>query len=87
MLTKAQCQRLAGARHDGLARTIDPVHTLWDGDTIFALAKRRSGKATDMMMLGAVAPRVMVAAVLNAVRAARGVPPSPPGMSELVQAS
>ncbi|MCW8085598.1 P1 family peptidase [Sabulicella glaciei] len=87
VLTKAQCQRLAGAGHDGLARTIDPVHTLWDGDTIFALATGRGGKAGDMMLLGVVAPRVMAAAVLNAVRAAKGVPPSPPGISELIQAS
>ena len=32
-LTKAQCQKLAGIGHDGLARAIDPVHTMFDGDT------------------------------------------------------
>lgn len=37
-LTKAQCQKLAGIGHDGLARAIDPVHTMYDGDTVFALA-------------------------------------------------
>ncbi len=37
-LTKAQCQKLAGIGHDGLARAIDPVHTMFDGDTVFALA-------------------------------------------------
>jgi L-aminopeptidase/D-esterase-like protein len=37
-LTKAQCARLAGAAHDGLARAIRPAHTMFDGDTIFALA-------------------------------------------------
>jgi L-aminopeptidase/D-esterase-like protein len=35
-LTKAQCAKLAGIGHDGLARAIDPVHTLFDGDTVFA---------------------------------------------------
>lgn len=37
-LTKAQCQKLAGIGHDGLARAIDPVHTMFDGDTLFGLA-------------------------------------------------
>ncbi|MBD8868701.1 P1 family peptidase [Nocardioides donggukensis] len=37
-LTKAQCAKLAGIGHDGLARAIDPVHTMFDGDTLFALA-------------------------------------------------
>jgi putative pantetheine hydrolase len=37
-LTKAQCAKLAGIGHDGFARAIKPVHTLFDGDTLFALA-------------------------------------------------
>jgi putative pantetheine hydrolase len=37
-LTKAQCQKVAGMGHDGMARAINPVHTLFDGDTLFALA-------------------------------------------------
>ncbi|MFD0520360.1 P1 family peptidase [Paractinoplanes durhamensis] len=37
-LTKAQCQKLAGVAHDGLARAIRPAHSMLDGDTIFALA-------------------------------------------------
>lgn len=37
-LTKAQCRKLAGAGHDGLARAISPVHTMLDGDTLFAVA-------------------------------------------------
>jgi L-aminopeptidase/D-esterase-like protein len=78
-LTKAQCRRLAMAAHDGLARSIDPIHTSWDGDTIFALATGRAGVAGDMMALGAAVPHVVAAAVLRAVRAARTVPPSPPG--------
>jgi len=83
VLTKAQCRRLAMAAHDGLARSIDPIHTLWDGDTVFALATGKAGTAGDMMALGAAVPHVMAAAVLRAVRAARAVPPSPPGVSEL----
>lgn len=37
-LTKAQCQKLAGIGHDGLARAVNPVHTMFDGDTVFTLA-------------------------------------------------
>lgn len=37
-LTKAQCQKVSGIGHDGLARAIDPVHTMFDGDTVFTLA-------------------------------------------------
>jgi L-aminopeptidase/D-esterase-like protein len=37
-LTVEQANHLASVAHDGLARTIRPVHTMHDGDTIFALA-------------------------------------------------
>ena len=37
-LTKAQCQKVSGIGHDGLARAINPVHTMFDGDTAFTLA-------------------------------------------------
>lgn len=37
-LTKAQCRKVAGVGHDGMARAINPVHTMVDGDTIFTLA-------------------------------------------------
>jgi L-aminopeptidase/D-esterase-like protein len=40
-LSVEQCTHLAGVAHDGLARTIRPVHTLHDGDAIFALATGR----------------------------------------------
>jgi L-aminopeptidase/D-esterase-like protein len=37
-LTKAQCAKVAGVAHDGMARGIRPVHTMFDGDTVFTLA-------------------------------------------------
>ncbi|MDF2091734.1 P1 family peptidase [Knoellia sp. 3-2P3] len=37
-LTKAECQKVSGLGHDGLARAVNPVHTLLDGDTLFTLA-------------------------------------------------
>jgi putative pantetheine hydrolase len=38
MLTKAQCAKVASVGHDGLARAIRPLHTMFDGDTVFTLA-------------------------------------------------
>lgn len=78
-LDKAQCARLATASHDGLARSIDPVHTASDGDTMFALATGSGRGALPLTVLGALAAEVTQRAVLNAVRAATGLrePPLP----------
>ena len=37
-LSKAVVGMLAGVAHDGMARAIRPVHSMFDGDTIFGLA-------------------------------------------------
>jgi L-aminopeptidase/D-esterase-like protein len=37
-LEKAAAQRMSGNAHDGMARAIDPIHTLADGDTVFAVS-------------------------------------------------
>ena len=37
-LTKAQCAKVSGIAHSGMARAIRPVHTMFDGDTVFCLA-------------------------------------------------
>jgi L-aminopeptidase/D-esterase-like protein len=70
VLSKAQAQRLAQVSHDGLARAINPVHTMLDGDTLFALATGASGKSADMLLLATLAAEVTARAVVNAVRAA-----------------
>lgn len=75
-LTKAQATKVAQMAHDGLAMTIRPVHTMFDGDTIFALA---TGKATkgrkpdDASVIGAAAAQVVAQAVQRAVRMAKGL--------------
>jgi L-aminopeptidase/D-esterase-like protein len=46
-LTKAQCAKVSGIAHDGMARAIRPVHTMFDGDTVFTLATGDRG-APDM---------------------------------------
>jgi L-aminopeptidase/D-esterase-like protein len=73
VLTKAQAQRLATVGHDGLARTINPAHTMFDGDTLFALGTGASGIAAEMMLLATMAAEAVALATVRAVRAARGV--------------
>ncbi|MCX7224564.1 MAG: P1 family peptidase [Burkholderiales bacterium] len=71
ILTKAQAHRLAQVAHDGLARSINPVHTLSDGDALFTLGTGQAGKTAGMMVLGTLAAEVTARAVVRAVRAAR----------------
>jgi L-aminopeptidase/D-esterase-like protein len=76
-LTKPQANKLATMAHDGLAHCIRPVHTMTDGDTLFALATGGSGRPGDMTVLGALAAEVTARAVLNAVWAATALPGLP----------
>jgi L-aminopeptidase/D-esterase-like protein len=73
VLTKAQATRLAMVGHDGFARSINPAHTLFDGDTLFALGTGASGKPADMMLLQTMAAEAVARATVRAVQAARGV--------------
>ncbi|MBC7603075.1 MAG: P1 family peptidase, partial [Ramlibacter sp.] len=73
VITKAQASRLATMSHDGLARSINPVHTMSDGDTMFMLGTGKSGKTLGMMTLGTMAAEVTAIAVVRAILAARGV--------------
>ena len=81
VLTKAAAHKVAQMAHDGLARTIDPIHTMSDGDTIFALASGRSSIAGNPMLIGMAAAAVVAAAVLRAVTRATGL--KGPGLPEL----
>jgi L-aminopeptidase/D-esterase-like protein len=67
-LTKAQATKVAQMAHDGLARVIRPAHTMFDGDTIFALATGE--RKADVSMVGAFAAEVMAEAILRAVKMA-----------------
>lgn len=72
-LTKGQCAKLAGVSHDGIARAVDPAHTMLDGDTLFGLATCE-GQAPDLAGFHEVlthAPRVVSRAIVRAVLAAR----------------
>jgi L-aminopeptidase/D-esterase-like protein len=84
-LDKASAQRLAMMAQDGLARSIRPVHTPQDGDTVFAIATGTHDLPADPLSLGelgtlaadclarAVARGVYHAASLGAARGWRDV--------------
>jgi L-aminopeptidase/D-esterase-like protein len=70
-LDKAQAQRLAVAGHDGLARSIRPVHTPMDGDTLFGLATGTCDRTPDPMLLCAMGAEAVALATVRAVHSAR----------------
>ncbi len=71
-LSKAQCTRLAGSGHDGMARALDPIHSMFDGDTLFALATEdreppgHEGFHTLLTAAAHVVTRAIVRGVLSA---------------------
>ena len=80
-LTKDQTNVVAGMAHDGFARAIRPAHTLYDGDTLFALATGALplDGPIDVNVVGAWAAEVVARAIVRAIRqasSAGGLPAS-----------
>jgi L-aminopeptidase/D-esterase-like protein len=67
-LAKAELHRVAVQAHDGMARAIYPVHTSFDGDTVFALSVPRVPAAMDLVAF--LAEEALAAAIRAGVRAA-----------------
>jgi len=65
-LTKVQAGRLALMADDGLARAINPSHTLGDGDTVFGLATGLWNGTADLTTIGALAADVVAEAIVRA---------------------
>jgi L-aminopeptidase/D-esterase-like protein len=76
-LTKSEASKVAQMAHDGLARTINPIHTAADGDTIFAAATGSASERADVTTIGAVGAEVMARAVNRAVLMAWSIPGLP----------
>jgi L-aminopeptidase/D-esterase-like protein len=77
-MTKVECTKVAQMAQDGLARTVRPAHTMFDGDTIFALAT--GGVYSEVSLVGAFAAEAFAQAIINATRAATsgaGLPAAP----------
>ena len=93
-LTTGECSRLATTAHDGLARAVRPVHTMFDGDTVFAVAtgaapggtadaaeaRARAARLNAVVEAGA---RLFAVACTRAVVEARAVPGGPPSYRDL----
>ena len=74
-LGKTEASKLARMAQVGIARTIDPCHTMYDGDALFALSL--GDKEADLTALGAAAAQVVAQAIVRAIRKAKtlaGVP-------------
>jgi len=67
-LTKSQATKLASMAQNGYARTMRPAHTMYDGDTIFAMST--GSIEAELSVVGFLAARVMERAVINAVKQA-----------------
>ena len=80
-LSKERAQLLAQAGNEGLSLAVTPAHTMWDGDTVFAIA---TGEVdAPQRDLEAMASRVVADAIRRGVRAAGplgGVPAIGPTM-------
>ena len=63
--SKTELTKIAGMAHDGYARSINPVHTLFDGDTIFSLATNKV--KANINLVGALAAEAMSMAIANAI--------------------
>ena len=65
-LSPTEVTKVAQMAHDGLARSIHPVHTMFDGDTVFALSTGTHDAPVNAV--GVIAAEVMAEAVCRAVK-------------------
>jgi len=88
-LSKAQASKVAQMAHDGLARAIRPVHTLFDGDVVFALSTGEVAleSPAQLSFLGALAADTLSRAILHAVLAAESIPGHPAYRDMVIRAS
>ncbi len=69
VLTKAGANKISQMAHNGYARSINPIHTMLDGDTIFTMATNEI--EADMSLIGTLAAEVMSMAITNGVLSAK----------------
>ena len=67
---KTQLCKIAGMAHDGYARSINPVHTSADGDSIYAVSV--GNVAADQDLIGSLGAEVVSEAIIRAVYGAEG---------------
>lgn len=81
VLDVAECKRTASASHAGLARALNPSHTLADGDTVFCLAtgevaldrSTEAARQVSLITLQSAAADVVRLAILDGISSAEAV--------------
>ncbi len=74
---KTQMTKIAEMAHDGLARAVNPAHTPYDGDTLFAMSTGTSQVRAELGAIGALAAAAVSEAILRGVMKATSVPGFP----------
>ena len=70
-LDKAGCKKVSQMAHNGYAKSIFPIHTPHDGDTIFTMA---TGEVeSDIALIGSLATEVVEKSVINAIKNANSI--------------
>ncbi len=70
-LTKEEANKVAQMAQDGLARSVRPAHTMFDGDTLFTLATGQ--KKADVNVVGAFAAECVATAIVRATQQATSI--------------
>ena len=84
-MTKTQLTKVAQMAHDGMARAINPVHTQYDGDTVFAASTKTSPIESDLSpadtvnQIGTAAAEALSKAIILAVKHAETIDNIPSG--------
>jgi L-aminopeptidase/D-esterase-like protein len=81
LLDVAECKRTAAASHAGIARALNPSHTLADGDTVFCLSTQavaldrsdETARQISLIRLQSAAADVVRLAILDGVASAEAV--------------
>lgn len=70
-LDKAGCKKVSQVAHNGYAKSIFPIHTPHDGDTIFTMA---TGEIeSDITLVSSIATEVVEKSVINAIKNANSI--------------
>ncbi|MGI9017848.1 MAG: P1 family peptidase [Euzebya sp.] len=89
VLTKGEASRAVDLAHTGIARTIDPAHTIHDGDALFLVTSQRRQVDAPVDLVATLSARAVAAAIRASVRAAAQGPPIIPDdmLAALAQAA
>lgn len=68
---KTQLCKLSEMAQNGFARSIDPVHTSADGDSIYAVSV--GDVSADLDMIGTLSAKVISEAIINAIKSAKSI--------------